>query len=157
VLLAQPELALLEVGPGQTLTALSRQNPAWQQAQPVIASSPRTCKDPETDEFLAAIAQLWVHGVKVDWAGLRHGPAPQRLSLPGYAFQRKRHWIEPHRSTPTPVELDFATNGMNGNGAHEANGHVPSSAVEALIDEQLQIMARQIDVLRHHTAGGHVA
>jgi acyl transferase domain-containing protein len=44
--------------------------------------------------FLEAVSALWVAGVEVDWNGLHAGRAPRRVSLPGYPFQRERHWIE---------------------------------------------------------------
>ena len=69
-LLHDPSLALLEVGPGQTLTTLARQNPAKQPAQASVYSSPRTCKESETLEFLNAVGQLWLAGVEIDWNAL---------------------------------------------------------------------------------------
>ncbi len=42
----------------------------------------------------ASLAQAWVAGVPVDWKRLRRTPAP-RVSLPAYAFQRRRYWLEP--------------------------------------------------------------
>ena len=75
VVLNQPTLALLEVGPGQTLTTLARQNPAKQAAQATIFSSPRTCKESEATEFLSAVGQLWLAGLEIDWRAL-HGESP---------------------------------------------------------------------------------
>ncbi|MEV8639109.1 beta-ketoacyl synthase N-terminal-like domain-containing protein, partial [Streptosporangium sp. NPDC051023] len=44
------------------------------------------------DQFLRALAQLYVHGTPVDWTrALR--PDTRRVPLPTYAFQRRRHWI----------------------------------------------------------------
>ena len=94
-LLTQPTLALLEVGPGQTLTTLARQNPAKQPGQATIFSSPRTCKDSEALEFLNAAGQLWLAGVGIDLGRKLHGDSPRRrVSLPTYPFERKRHWID---------------------------------------------------------------
>jgi non-ribosomal peptide synthase protein (TIGR01720 family) len=39
-----------------------------------------------------ALGRLWAHGVPVDWAPLRAGR--HRTPLPGYPFQRSRHWID---------------------------------------------------------------
>ena len=50
-LLNQPTLALLEVGPGQTLTTLARQNPAKQPGQATIHSSPRSGSETEGIDF----------------------------------------------------------------------------------------------------------
>jgi acyl transferase domain-containing protein len=164
-LLSDPSLALLEVGPGQTLTTLARQNPAKQPGQATIYSSPRTCKESETIEFLSAVGQLWLAGVEIDWRALQGEKPRRRVPLPTYPFERKRHWIEPHRPT---ISRGTYT---NGNGiARDTNGAIsgematlahdlnvtqtvagPSSELEALIEEQLRIMAQQIEVL--HAAG----
>ncbi|HSI10705.1 MAG TPA: amino acid adenylation domain-containing protein [Chthoniobacter sp.] len=50
---------------------------------------------------LASLGWKWVHGESVDLDLLHEGSQPHRVSLPGYAFERKRFWIEPQR---TPVE-----------------------------------------------------
>jgi phthiocerol/phenolphthiocerol synthesis type-I polyketide synthase E len=156
-LMNQPGLALLEVGPGQTLTALARQNPALPSNQSTIASSPRTCRESEANEFLSAVGQLWIAGVEIDWAALQGETPRRRVPLPTYPFQRQRYWIDAQKATVPSF--------TNGNGhAHEAvtnrltvetNGHreasedaSPSSELEALIQEQLRIMAQQIEVLR---------
>ena len=41
---------------------------------------------------LDAVAAEWVTGAAVDWMKLWQGPRPTRISLPGYAFARERHW-----------------------------------------------------------------
>jgi len=157
-LMNQPGLALLEVGPGQTLTALARQNPALKSNQATIASSPRTCRESEANEFLSAAGQLWVAGVAIDWQALHGDKSRRRIPLPTYPFQRQRYWIDAQRAT---VPAAVYTNG-NGH-THEdvtnrlaietgeqlapAPGAAPSSELEALIHEQLRIMAQQIEVL----------
>jgi acyl transferase domain-containing protein len=144
VLLQQPELALLEVGPGQTLTALTRQNAARKQGQPTIASSPRTCKESEVAELFSAAGQLWIAGVEIDWSALPGAKDRRRVSLPTYPFERKHHWIEPKQVVVVATEAVYA------NGASlRTSGAAPASEVEALIQEQLRIMAQQIEVLRN--------
>lgn len=81
----------LEVGPGRILTTLVRQT---NRAAPAISSLNGERSQPERRSFLDAIGQLWVHGVEVDWTPLHEGREPGRISLPGYAFDRKRYWIE---------------------------------------------------------------
>jgi len=51
-----------------------------------------------------AFASLWKIGVDVDWD--LFGPrGKRRVPLPGYAFQRKRHWIDPPSNTIEPSTL----------------------------------------------------
>jgi phthiocerol/phenolphthiocerol synthesis type-I polyketide synthase E len=156
-LLNRPELALLEVGPGQTLTTLARQNPAKQASQATIYSSPRTCKESETNEFLSAVGQLWLAGVEIDWKALHGGSPRRRVPLPTYPFDRKRHWIEPYRpASGEPVYANGSVSSqfealVNDSNVTESVAE-PSSDVEALIREQLRIMAEQIEVMRHAPA-----
>ncbi|WP_344469791.1 type I polyketide synthase, partial [Kitasatospora kazusensis] len=42
--------------------------------------------------FLGSLAELHVSGAAVDWSTLIADRAPQRIALPGYAFQRERYW-----------------------------------------------------------------
>ncbi|MGP4050474.1 type I polyketide synthase [Streptomyces sp. 2A115] len=42
--------------------------------------------------FRGALGKLWAHGVPVDWAPMR--PGHRRTALPGYPFQRSRHWLD---------------------------------------------------------------
>jgi len=62
---------------------------------------------------LELLGALWVRGVGVDWA--RVFPASRRLRIPGYPFERERHWIEP------------ASPGGGAPAAERPRGPVPSS------------------------------
>jgi phthiocerol/phenolphthiocerol synthesis type-I polyketide synthase E len=161
-LLNQPDLALLEVGPGQTLTTLARQNPARQATQSTIYSSPRTCKESEVVEFLSAVGQLWLAGVEIDWEALWGGAKRHRVPLPTYPFERQRYWIEAHRGVPEGEHENHGTRSLKASSGQDGRveglmngdavtilGAEPSSDVEALIEEQLRIMAQQIEVLRY--------
>lgn len=93
--LALPDAILLEAGPSQGLCALARQNSPGQ-PRTIL---PSTCKaqEPPTDLalMLTSAGALWAHGKLLDWQAVR-GPAPrQRISLPTYAFDHQRHWVEP--------------------------------------------------------------
>lgn len=93
-LLESPDRVFLEVGPGNTLGSLVRQNPAAP-SQRVLASM-RHPNDPTADEvyFRTAIARLWATGVDIDPATLWHGTR-RRVPLPTYPFQHAPYWIEP--------------------------------------------------------------
>ena len=43
--------------------------------------------------FLTSLAEVWAHGVRVDWDRVFEGSGAQRAYLPTYAFQRKRYWL----------------------------------------------------------------
>jgi acyl transferase domain-containing protein/NADPH:quinone reductase-like Zn-dependent oxidoreductase/thioesterase domain-containing protein/short-subunit dehydrogenase len=49
---------------------------------------------PEARSLVAALAEMWVRGVAVDWRTLFAGSDARRAELPTYAFQRERYWLE---------------------------------------------------------------
>jgi acyl transferase domain-containing protein/thioesterase domain-containing protein len=102
-----PDTILLEVGPGQGLCALARQNLQGQQRTVL----PSTCKPSEAGDdlplMLTSLGGLWTRGVVPAWEAVRGGGQPRRISLPTYAFDHQRHWIEPGQVTqaaPAPQE-----------------------------------------------------
>ncbi|WP_113984030.1 type I polyketide synthase [Spongiactinospora rosea] len=54
------------------------------------------------DRFTAALAEAYAHGVAVDWASTLHG---ERIELPSYAFQRRRHWLDAGRPAAAPGDF----------------------------------------------------
>ncbi len=97
-LLREPEQVLLEIGPGQTLSALAQGHPSRSEHQvvlPALGQSPDGRS--ELESLLGAQARLWLAGVGVDWYGFHAHERRLRLPLPTYPFERKRYWIEPHR------------------------------------------------------------
>ncbi len=106
-LLNEPARVLLEVGPGQTLTTLARmcrleKKDKREETAPAIISSTRHPQEPQSDDvvLLNALGQLWLAGVKVDWAGFYSRERRRRVPLPTYPFERKRYWVEPQQATP---------------------------------------------------------
>ena len=101
-MLANPDRILLEVGPGQTLTTLARQQPAHTKAH-IVVTSMRSANGREADEtvLLQALGKLWACGANVSWQGFRSGERRRRVPLPTYPFERQRHWIEPGSSSVT--------------------------------------------------------
>lgn len=96
-------LALVEVGPGQTLAALARQHGAARPDQ-LITTSLHPGQDwaVDAEQLLAAAGRLWSHGIEIDWQAMRGGPR-RRVPLPTYPFRRNRHWIDPaHAPTVGP-------------------------------------------------------
>lgn len=85
---------VVEVGPGQMLSRLLRQNGAVRDADlVVVASMPRSSGDAERDQRAAATAaaRLWTSGIGLEWSALR-GDRRARIPVPGYPYQRERYW-----------------------------------------------------------------
>ncbi len=45
--------------------------------------------------ILSSLAQLYVHGVAIDWRGVEQDYQRRRVLLPTYPFARQQYWIEP--------------------------------------------------------------
>ena len=109
-LFKEPSRVLLEVGPGRTLSTLARQHPKKSKEQ-IVLSSIRHPKEENSDVafILDALGRLWLAGVNVHWHAFCSQERRHRVPLPTYPFERKRHWIEPHRCSPlVKVESDFS-------------------------------------------------
>ena len=94
-LLADPHRVLVEVGPGGSLTGSAVRLPEWSETHRAVRlmRHPLQSRD-DRDVFLLGLGQLWSAGVDVDWTP-RHGEQARRVTIPGYAFARQRHWIDP--------------------------------------------------------------
>jgi phthiocerol/phenolphthiocerol synthesis type-I polyketide synthase E len=89
------EGALVEVGPGETLTTLARQHLPHDAATSVFASLRRPEANGSDVAFLLNTAgRLWLAGVSLDLRGFHAGLQRRRLPLPTYPFERRRYWIE---------------------------------------------------------------
>jgi amino acid adenylation domain-containing protein len=88
--------ALIEAGPGRTLTSLARQSTAARNAPVIGASLPDPAESRSASEvFLDTLGGLWAAGVAPDWQPLHEGTRKRRVPLPTYPFQRKRYFVDP--------------------------------------------------------------
>ena len=114
-LLADPELAVVEIGPGLSLGAMLRAMAACPPGRwPLIVDTLPAGADPRpADQVLSeSLARLWLIGVDLDWAAY-HGrgeqPTPSgavlpgRIPLPTYPFQRQRYWIGAAKAAPAAL------------------------------------------------------
>ncbi|MFG1935056.1 type I polyketide synthase [Mycobacterium sp. NPDC048908] len=110
-LLADPCRVFVEVGPGGTLTASAMRHPKWSEGHRAVRLMRHHAQNrSDRDTFLGALGQLWSAGIDVDWTPLRGGRRPQLVSLPGYAFERQRHWVD-HNAAAKWVDGAPATKG----------------------------------------------
>lgn len=93
ILVAENTL-LLEVGPGQTLSRLLALD---EETTATILPSCRAMKQQGNDQafLLQTLGRLWLAGVVIDWSTLYGDEQRFRVSLPSYAFQKRRYWLEP--------------------------------------------------------------
>ncbi|MDE0838468.1 MAG: amino acid adenylation domain-containing protein, partial [Kiritimatiellae bacterium] len=87
---------LLEVGPGTTSTTLARQQISDMTRQVAIPSLGKPSEaEHERRNVLVAVGLLWLNGLELDWDHYFENEQRSRLPLPGYPFERVRHWAEP--------------------------------------------------------------
>ena len=136
VLLADPNRILVEVGPGGTLTASATRHPKWSSGHHAVRLMRHHAQNRDDhDAFLLSLGQLWAAGVDVDWAPLRGGQSGQLLTLPGYPFERQRHWIE-HRQTSWVADA-AVTNGAASAASSADAGQAPKNA-QSVMEATLQ-------------------
>ncbi len=101
-LLNDPALVLLEVGPGETLGALSAQQPSRALDSVALASlrSPKG-EQSESEFLLKTVGRLWLAGVEIDWSNFYSAQPRRRVPLPTYPFERRRYWIDPESGSIT--------------------------------------------------------
>ncbi|MFD0385141.1 acyltransferase domain-containing protein [Streptomyces stramineus] len=85
-------VALLETGPPAGLTALARRAPGFGERHRAIRCLAGT--DP-AQSLTRAVAEAWRAGCDTDWPAFHRPAEPRRTTVPGYPFQRARHWVEP--------------------------------------------------------------
>ncbi|WP_109470798.1 type I polyketide synthase [Mycolicibacter sinensis] len=133
-LLNEPHRVLVEVGPGATLTASAARHPKFADGHRTVRLMRHHAQNrDDRDTFLLALGQLWAAGVDVDWSGLRGDYQPKRVTVPGYPFERQRHWLE-HNAGATWVS-GAVNNGAAASGAGSADGAGGSagSSIEATL------------------------
>ncbi|QCK84372.1 SDR family oxidoreductase [Phreatobacter aquaticus] len=95
-LLEEPDLVLIECGPGDVCGALAEQHPAYRPGHSRVASLRK--EQIAADDhavLLTAIGQAWLAGVPVEMSATPGIPDGVRQPLPTYPFERNRLWIDP--------------------------------------------------------------
>ena len=90
---------VLEIGPRSVLAPMAAA--AWPESAqtPAVLSSLRPPSGNGKasgigSDFAEAVAEAYQAGLPIHFPGLFAGETRRRISLPGYPFQRERHWVE---------------------------------------------------------------
>ena len=104
-LLAEEGRIFLEVGPGNTLGSLTRQNPEAP-AQRVF-STLRHPKEETADDsyFYTVLGRLWAVGLELTADQLWATNSRRRIPMPTYAFNQKQYFIEPVKPAQETGEI----------------------------------------------------
>jgi acyl transferase domain-containing protein len=159
-----PDDILLEIGPGRTLASLAR-HPSYRLPSQVVLASLESAREAGKDMacLLAALGRLWLAAVPIDWDGFYSRERRSRVSLPTYPFERKRYWIDMPKVSEESESQRCSVTNVNDNhslepaaAAHtsrqpatESQARTPTTIVERIMSEQLEIMSRQIEMLSY--------
>ena len=86
--LADRSALVVEVGPGRVLTDLVGDRAVCVPSLPAAAGGDWT-------SVLGAVGTVWSHGRSVDWEAIDQQRPPRRTVVPGYRYERQRHWLDP--------------------------------------------------------------
>src|SRR5581483_9502426 len=125
-LLNENDCAVIECGPGQTLTQLARQCGAKSASREFAYSLEENADERET--FATAIGRAWLAGVPLDWSAVHSNETRRHVSLPTYPFERQRYFAD----LPPGVPLPLATAATDGEAPVEANATLPQVASERI-------------------------
>lgn len=142
-LVESPRRMLLEVGPGEVLTASSRRQ-VDTKTIPTAASLPphrETSADARSEltSVLRALAALWVNGVEVEWGRFDGDEKRRRARIPTYPFERRRHWLPPGVLDVGAAAVDREDVTTDGDADHAASaeqeerGTPPSTPTQEVI------------------------
>ncbi len=94
-LLPEKDLVWIEVGPGQTLTNLTKQHLNGHQTDNFIQMLGGLQNTGQDYVFaLKTLGRLWQCGAEINWQPLFNDQNPQRVMLPTYSFERQKYWIK---------------------------------------------------------------
>ncbi|HEY0738138.1 MAG TPA: amino acid adenylation domain-containing protein [Herpetosiphonaceae bacterium] len=94
-LLSEQPQALVEVGPGSSLSSAALQVSASRERVVVSSLPPAASEGNALAHILVSLGQLWLTGVVVSWHQLSAPEPRRRVPLPTYPFERRRFWIDP--------------------------------------------------------------
>ena len=98
--------------------------------------------------LLETLGGLWAAGVSVDWKAFSADEERHRIPLPGYAFERKRYWVDAPRRVPEPEPVRIVA--------------IPAAAMAAAGAGQVKEMAANAhqkgpDVMENRIAAQEIA
>lgn len=97
----------LEVGPGQTLSVYAREIANNEQRNDLKVFHTGTSYFESTSDLailMETLAKIWVNGGTLDWDIFYQKKSLNRVPLPTYPFNSKRHWVERSHQKIKPLE-----------------------------------------------------
>lgn len=116
--LANRPRLLMEVGPGDALLGIARQQLPESLRIPCLGVEAHRSSDRRI--FFEALAAAWESGISIQWNRLDIETTGRRVALPTYPFERQRYWID------RPAQVD-STVSPTSSATSQAGSSLPSS------------------------------
>jgi len=101
VLKDYPDAVFLEIGPGRALASMASRI-AGPKMRTLSSLPPAGSGTGDHKVLLASLGALWCAGTDVDWDNISE-PERGRVPLPGYPFERTRHWVDAGATADLPA------------------------------------------------------
>ncbi len=134
-------MTFLELGPDGVLSAMAQESVS---EGAVTVPALRRGRDEEVT-LVTALAQLHVHGVRVEWAAFFAGTGAQPVDLPTYAFQHERFW----------PKMTFQPADATGLGLTSANHPLLGAAMSVAGSDEL-LLTGTLSLATHPWLADHV-
>jgi acyl transferase domain-containing protein/thioesterase domain-containing protein len=136
-LLAAGKQLFVEVGPGQVLTNLAKMHSSSKSCLILPTTRLPLERKDDPDVLLSCLGRLWAVGAKVNWPDYWNKKLRQKIPLPTYPFQQKKHWIE--ASEQNTSSAAHTPQGLIDSAALAADCHHVSTSCGARNDLELEI------------------
>ena len=101
----RPERVFLEVGPGDTLTAMARALLPSGRTTVINSLGREAGKPDDLTALTEAVGRLWIAGVPINWTQRQGQARRRRVPLPSYPFERKLHRLGQGQPTEAPPPI----------------------------------------------------
>lgn len=98
----------LEIGPDQSIIEYIRSHSSTTNDLTLCSSLHRN--SPPWEVLTSTVAQLYMHGIQIDWNAFDAPYKHRKVDLPTYAFDRKRYWIDESHLKAKTVQTNFQSN-----------------------------------------------
>jgi phthiocerol/phenolphthiocerol synthesis type-I polyketide synthase E len=137
ILLKEEDTILIEVGPGRTLGAFANRHKDKKPGQKVVNLIRHPQEKTPDDYFIYnALGELWLYGVKIDWAVFNEGQGRYRVSLPAYPFEKKRYMLD-----ESPIRKISAL--LSGAAVEDSSDQGENLTVDTASGPELEMNARE--------------
>jgi len=142
-----PSVALLECGPAHTLCNVALRDARRPESALVLASmdGPPSTERVEWARILQSAGLLWSAGLPINLARLFELQGPgRRISLPGYAFERSRYWLDAVSSTASLAQAPtfLPPTETSRPELPQEKGDAPNPLEKRIIDLMLELLGR---------------